>query len=140
MAKRSTIGENPLDAMLQENPLDTVVPDLTVVAKGGRGQAAAALSELEGRVTALEAALKTLATEVAKVTAAVQAAVALQGAVGGVQEELARLRQDVEQVKAGAGAGQALAAEMDQLKEELAKIRAGAVPGDLPFWMRGRKK
>ena len=36
MAKRSTIGENPLDAVIRENPLDTVVPDLSVVTKAGR--------------------------------------------------------------------------------------------------------
>ena len=38
MAKRSTIGENPLDAVNQEHPLDTVVPDLSAVARTGRGQ------------------------------------------------------------------------------------------------------
>ena len=37
MAKRSTIGENPLDAVNQENPLDSVVPDLSAVTRGGRG-------------------------------------------------------------------------------------------------------
>ena len=35
MAKRSTIGENPLDAVNQEHPLDTVVPDLS--GRTGRG-------------------------------------------------------------------------------------------------------
>ena len=40
MAKRSTIGENPLDAVNQEHPLDTVVPDLSVAARSGRGQPA----------------------------------------------------------------------------------------------------
>ncbi len=33
MAKRSTIGENPLDAVMPENPLDTVVPDLSALAQ-----------------------------------------------------------------------------------------------------------
>ena len=37
MAKRSTIGENPLDAVNQENPLDTVVPDLSAVASDPAG-------------------------------------------------------------------------------------------------------
>ena len=36
MAKRSTIGENPLDAVNHEHPLDTVVPDLS--ARTGRGR------------------------------------------------------------------------------------------------------
>ena len=141
MAKRSTIGENPLDALVQDHPLDTVVPDLSVVARTGRGQpAAAALSELQERVTALEVDLKTLKTEVAGATAAATAAATLQGAVGGVQDELTRLRQEVETLKADAAAGQKLAAEVAQLTAELAQIRASATPGDLPFWMRGKKK
>ena len=37
MAKRSTIGENPLDAVNHEHPLDTVVPDLSAAARTGRG-------------------------------------------------------------------------------------------------------
>ena len=40
MAKRSTIGENPLDAVNQENPLDSVVPDRSAMTRGGRGQSA----------------------------------------------------------------------------------------------------
>jgi chromosome segregation ATPase len=140
MAKRSTIGKNPLDARLQENPLDTVVPDLTIAARGGAGQAAAALSELEERLTALEGALAPLKTEVAGAAAEAAAAQALKGLVAEVQGEMARLRQEMEQCKANAANGQALAAEIAQLKEEMAKIRAGAAPADLPFWMRGRKK
>jgi predicted nucleic acid-binding Zn-ribbon protein len=142
MAKRSTIGENPLDALVQENPLDTVVPDLSVVARSGRGQPnAEALSEVQERLAALEAGFKTLKSEVmAGYTAATTAAASLKGAVGGVQEELARLRKEIEQIKAEAPAGQALAAQMAQLKEELAKVRSSAAPGDLPFWMRGKKK
>lgn len=142
MAKRSTIGENPLDALIQENPLDTVVPDLSVVARSGRGQAGAeALSEVQGRLAALEAGSKTLKTEVmAGYTAATTAAAALKNALAGVQDELARLRKEVENLKADAAAGQALAAEVAQFKEELAKIRAAAGPGDLPWWMRGKKK
>jgi hypothetical protein len=142
MAKRSTIGENPLDALVQENPLDTVVPDLSVVAKSGRGQPAAeALGEVQERLAALEGGFKTLKTEVmAGYTAATTAAATLKGAVGSVQDELAWLRLEVERLKADAAAGQALATEMAQLKEDLAKVRASAAPGDLPFWMRGKKK
>ncbi len=36
MAKRSTIGENPLDAVNQDHPLDTVVPDRSAAARAGR--------------------------------------------------------------------------------------------------------
>ncbi len=142
MAKRSTIGENPLDAMMQDHPLDTVVPDLSVVAKTGRGQAGAeALSELQERVVALEAGSKTLKTEVmAGYTAATTAAASLKGALGGVQEDLARLRREVERLAGEAAAAKALAAEVTLLKEELAQIRAAAGPGDLPWWMRGKKK
>jgi hypothetical protein len=141
MAKRSTIGENPLDAVVQENPLDTVVPDLSVVAKTGRGQPAAeVLTELGERVLGLEAGLKRLQTELAGSKAVAVEAVSLKGAVGGVQEELARLRREVEQLKAEAAGAKALGAEVIQLKGELAQIRAATGPGDLPWWMRGKKK
>ena len=49
MAKRSTIGENPLDAVNQENPLDTVVPDLSAVTRAGRGQPAPEVPRGAGR-------------------------------------------------------------------------------------------
>ncbi|MHB9075071.1 MAG: hypothetical protein ACYC6G_16280 [Desulfobaccales bacterium] len=142
MAKRSTIGENPLDAMIQDHPLDSVVPDLSVVAKTGRGQAGAeALSELQERVVALEAGSKTLKTEVmAGYTAATTAAASLKGSLGGVQEDLARLRREVERLAGEAAAAKALSAEVTLLKEELAQVRAAAGPGDLPWWMRGKKK
>jgi hypothetical protein len=142
MAKRSTIGENPLDAMIQDHPLDSVVPDLSVVAKTGRGQAGAqALSELQERVAALEVGSKTLKSEVmAGYTAATTAAASLKGALAGAQEDLARLRREVERLTGEAAAAKALAAEVTLLKEELAQIRAAGGPGDLPWWMRGKKK
>ena len=63
MAKRSTIGENPLDAVNQEHPLDTVVPDLSVAARSGRGQPAPELApEVQERLQELEAGLKALRT------------------------------------------------------------------------------
>ena len=113
MAKRSTIGENPLDAVNQENPLDTVVPDLSVMTRGGRGQPAPEVPpEVQARLQELEAGLKTLRTEVA----------------------------GLKTVPAEAAAVKALQAEVTQFKAELAQIRASAGPGDLPFWMRGKKK
>ena len=67
MAKRSTIGENPLDAVIQEHPLNTVVPDLSSVNRGGRGQPAPEVSpEVQERLTGLEAGLQALSTEVAR--------------------------------------------------------------------------
>lgn len=141
MAKRSTIGENPLDAVVQENPLDTVVPDLSVVAKTGRVHPTAeALAELQERVLALEAGLKTQKTQVAAATTAVTEAASLKGALGRAQEELAGLRREVERLATEAAAAKALEAEVTLLKGELAHIRAAAGPGDLPWWMRGKKK
>jgi hypothetical protein len=141
MAKRSTIGENPLDALVQENPLDTVVPDLSLVTKTGRGQPTAeALAEMQERVLALESGYKTLKTEAAASKAAAIEAASLKKIVGEVQGELARLRREVDQLTAEAAAGKTLATEVAQLKEVLAQIRAATGPGDLPWWMRGKKK
>jgi prefoldin subunit 5 len=141
MAKRSTIGENPLDAINQENPLDTVVPDLSVVTRGGRGQPAPEVPpEVQERLKGLEAGLKALGTEVAGLRAAAAEAASVKGAVSQLQGELAGLRREVEGLKAEAAAVKAIQAEVTQFKGELAQIRASAGPGDLPFWMRGRKK
>lgn len=127
MTKRSTIGTNPLDAVNQENPLDTVVPDLAMAARTGRGLPA---PEVQERLQALEAGLKGAASEAAS----------MKGAVAGLPADMAGLRREVEQLKAEAAMVKALQAEVTQLKDELVKLRASAGPGDLPFWMRGRKK
>ncbi|MFZ5447334.1 MAG: hypothetical protein ACOZFS_01665 [Thermodesulfobacteriota bacterium] len=141
MAKRSTIGENPLDALVQVNPLDTVVPDLSVVAKTGRGQPAVeALAEIQERLGALEAGLKALKTELAVIKAAAEAATSLKAVLGQVQDDLARLGREVKQVADDTSTCKTLAAEVTQLKGELAQVRAGAGPGDLPWWMRGKKR
>jgi len=141
MAKRSTIGENPLDAVNQDHPLDTVVPDLSAVARTGRGQAPAEVPpEVQARLAELEAGLKTLRAEVAGFKTVATEAAALKGTVAGLSGELAGLRREVDQLKAEAAAAKALQAEVSQFKAELAQVRASAAPGDLPFWMRGRKK
>jgi chromosome segregation ATPase len=141
MAKRSTIGENPLDAVNQENPLDTVVPDLSAGARGGRGQPAPGLPpEVQARLQELEAGLKALRVEVTGLKAAAAEAASLKGAIAAMPGELAGLRREVDQLKAEAAAAKALQAEVTQFKAELAQIRASAGPGDLPFWMRGKKK
>jgi hypothetical protein len=138
MAKRSTIGENPLDAVTQENPLDTVVPDLSGVAKGGRGPTAAELAlEVRQRLQELEAGLKALRTELAGVKAAAGDPAALKSREAGWQGDLARLGREVEELKAAVAAASTLQAAVAQLKGELAQLRG---PGDLPWWMRGRKK
>ena len=137
MGKRSTIGTNPLDAVNQENPLDTVVPDLAMAARTGRGQPA---PEVQERLQELEAGLKALRTEVAGLKAAAAEAASLKGTIAGLPADMAGLRREVEQLKAEAAMVKALQAEVTQLKDELAQLRASAGPGDLPFWMRGRKK
>jgi len=141
MAKRSTIGENPLDAVNHEHPLDTVVPDLSAVARTGRGQAPPEVSpELQARLAELEAGLKRLAAEVAGFKTAAAEAAALKGTVAGLPGELAGVRREIDQLKAEAAAAKTLQAEVIQFKAELAQLRASAGPGDLPFWMRGKKK
>ena len=141
MAKRSTIGENPLDAVVRENPLDTIVPDLSVVAGTGRTQPTfEALAELQERVLALETGFKTLGTQMAAITAATTEAASLKSALGGAQEELARLRREVERLAADAAAAKVLETEVTLVKGELAQLRAAAGPGDLPWWMRGKKR
>jgi chromosome segregation ATPase len=139
MAKRSTIGENPLDAVTQEHPLDTVVPDLS--ARTGRGQPPpAADPEVLARLAELEAGLKTLLAEVAGLKAAATEVASLKATIAGLTGEMAGIRREVEQLKAEAAAAKALQTEVIQFKAELAQLRANAGPGDLPFWMRGKKK
>jgi chromosome segregation ATPase len=139
MAKRSTIGENPLDAVSQEHPLDTVVPDFS--ARTGRVQAPPEVDpEVQARLAELEAGLKTLRAEMTGLKTAAAEAAPLKATMAGLSGELAGLRREVDQLKAEAAAAKALQAEVTQFKTELAQIRASAGPGDLPFWMRGKKK
>jgi hypothetical protein len=141
MAKRSTIGENPLDAVNQDHPLDTVVPDLSAVARPGRGQPPPEVPpEVQAHLAALEAGLKTLVAEVAGFKGVAAETASLKATVAGFSGELAGLRREVDQLKAETAAAKALQAEVSQFKAELAQIRASAGPGDLPFWMRGKKK
>ena len=138
MAKRSTIGENPLDAVNQEHPLDTVVPDRS--ARTGRGQPPEVDPEVLARLAELEAGLKRLLAEVAGLKTAAAEAASLKTTMAGLSGEVAGLRREVDQLKAEAAAAKALQAEVTQFKTELAQFRASAGPGDLPFWMRGKKK
>ena len=141
MAKRSTIGENPLDAVNQEHPLDTVVPDLSAATRTGRGQSPPEVDpEVRARLADLEAAFKTLRAEVAGLKTMAAEAASLKATIAGLANELAGLRREVDQLKAEAAAAKALQAEVTQFKADLAQIRASAGPGDLPFWMRGKKK
>jgi ribosomal protein L29 len=142
MAKRSTIGENPLDAVNRENPLDTVVPDLTLMTRVGRGQGgpelpAAAREQLEK----LETGLTGVRNDMAGLRTAAGEAAALTGAVGELRQELARLKEELTVLKGQTATVMDLKAEVNRLQGELTQLRAVAAgPGDLPWWMRGKKK
>jgi len=62
MAKRPTIGENPLDALVAETPLDAVVP--LAGGKPGKPQPAEPDPELRQRLAVLEAEVKVLKGEI----------------------------------------------------------------------------
>ena len=110
-------------------------------ARTGRGQPPPAVDpEVQARLAELEAGLKTLVAEVAGLKTVVAEAASLKATMAGLPGELAGLRREVDQLKAEAAAAKALQAEVIQFKAELAQLRASAGPGDLPFWMRGKKK
>jgi hypothetical protein len=71
MAKRRTIGENPLDAVMAEHPLDAVVPDPSAARKAGRAQPLPEkdLAEAEARLTQLESGMSTLKAEMSRLRA-----------------------------------------------------------------------
>ena len=117
MAKRSTIGENPLDAVIQEHPLNTVVPDLSSVNRGGRGQSAPEIPpEVQERLKGLEAGLQALRTEVAGLKAAAAEAAAVKAAIASSPGELAGLRREVEALKAEAAAAQGSPGRIDAVQ------------------------
>lgn len=64
MSKRSTIGANPLDAVVSGNPLDTVVPGALGAPAGRAGGADPAVAE---RLEQLEADIRKLRMQVADV-------------------------------------------------------------------------
>jgi chromosome segregation ATPase len=132
MAKRSTIGENPLDAVRSESPLDAVVPDLSAP-RPGRAQELA--PEVKERLEKMEAGLKAAAAEAAQ----------LRGWIAPLKDEAGRATADVAQLKSEltrlSGELSRLKGELDGLKAELAQLRAaGRTPSDIPWWMGGRKK
>jgi len=63
MAKRPTIGKNPLDAVMAENPLDTVVP-LSGPKTEVRQAPPEADPELKKRLAVLEAEVQALQGEI----------------------------------------------------------------------------
>jgi septal ring factor EnvC (AmiA/AmiB activator) len=132
MAKRSTIGENPLDAVRQESPLDAVVPDPSAP-RFGRAQELS--PEVKERLEKLEAGLR----------AAVAEAAQLRGWVAPLKEETAKATTQAAQLKSELAG---LSAEVSRVTGELAGLRAelaqlktaSRTPSDIPWWMGGRKK
>ncbi len=137
MAKRSTIGENPLDTLIQGHPLDVVVPELGVAGRGGQPL----LVEIKERFMELEAALKAHRDESGQWRSE---AASLKGELNRVQGEGAQTRQEVLQLKAEVARLQAELARLNaacaSLQADLAHLRTQAGPGDLPWWMGKRKK
>lgn len=141
MAKRSTIGENPLDAVLRDNPLDTVVPE--VAAAGlGRQRWPEIMAALQGQVEALSHGLAQVQAEMARVQDELRRA---HGEMPALQKEVGRLNGEVAALKGFDS--KALAAEMAQVKSQLSAIgehvarfmASSRPPSDLPWWM-GKKK
>ena len=72
MAKRATIGRNPLDALVVESHLDKVVPDLVTSPPNVRASLKQdEVAELKAHLTAREAENLALREEVAKLKAQV---------------------------------------------------------------------
>jgi predicted RNase H-like nuclease (RuvC/YqgF family) len=86
MAKRRTIGENPLDAVVQGHPLDAVVPDPQAATQVGRARAE---EELKEQVAQLAKETKT-------------ALARLEAEISAVKGELAQLRTEVLRLQAKA--------------------------------------
>jgi seryl-tRNA synthetase len=125
MAKRSTIGENPLDLLVAENALDTVVPGPAAAARGAKLEER--LDRLEAGMAEVQVAVKPLGPEVDRnkgETSQVKAEMA------GIKAELARLQAALPQLQA----------EVAELKAEVTQLRAKMVPSDIPWWMGGKRK
>ncbi len=73
MAKRPTIGENPLDTIVADTPLEAVVPIAGPRSAPPRSPAAAPAPEMEKRLALLEAELRALKGEFALLRAKVTA-------------------------------------------------------------------
>jgi len=132
MAKRSTIGENPLDAPVAENPLDTMLPG---------PEAANRTARVEERLDLLEAGLAGFQAEAARVKGLEpgisREAVQLKTEMASLKGEVARLQAALPLLQAEMAP---LKAEVAGLKAEMAQLRARMTPSDLPWWMGGRKK
>jgi len=64
MAKRPTIGSNPLDALMPESHLDTVVPDLLAGPPKAKAPLPEGGQDMQARLAALEAENQALREQV----------------------------------------------------------------------------
>ena len=64
MAKRPTIGSNPLDALMPESHLDTVVPDLLTSTPKAKVHLPQGEQDMQARLAALEAENQALREQV----------------------------------------------------------------------------
>lgn len=132
MAKRSTIGENPLDAPVADNPLDTVLPGAGMANRTAR---------VEERLDLLEAGLAGLQAEAAR---AKRLGPEISFDAAQLKTEMASLKGEMARLQASWPLLQAeiapLKAEVAGLKTELEQLRAKITPADIPWWLGGRKK
>jgi chromosome segregation ATPase len=135
MAKPSTIGINPLNTQVQDNPLEAVVSATGARSRGKDADQAAALERLEELQRGLEAfrgEAGRLRGEITSLrgdlTLAKSEGAAARTAAGALKEEMARLQGELAQVKA----------ELAGLKGEFTRLKS--TPSDIPWWMGGRKK
>jgi peptidoglycan hydrolase CwlO-like protein len=128
MAKRSTIGENPLDFLVTENSLDTVVPGPAAASRATK------VDERLERLEAEMAGIKALGPEISRTQTQVGQ---LQNEVTRIKAELERLNSALPQLRAEMGP---LKAEVEEMKAEMSQLRARMVPSDIPWWMGGKKR
>jgi septal ring factor EnvC (AmiA/AmiB activator) len=72
MAKRPTIGRNPLDTLVAESHLDAVVPDLVTSPPTAQPPKPEGTRDIQSKLAAREAENQSLQKEVAKLQAQVQ--------------------------------------------------------------------
>ncbi len=137
MSKRRTIGENPLDAELSENPLEMVIPapQAPVAAKAQALQE----QELEAartRAAALEAENQDLRERLQALEGDQQALKAEAGRLPSVQQQADAAQQRVAEWE---GENQGLKSEITQLQAELSLLRQAAplTSGGYGFRRRG---
>jgi predicted RNase H-like nuclease (RuvC/YqgF family) len=116
MAKRRTIGENPLDVTVQGSALDEVIPHLGAPSGADPGRAALEqeAQEARQRLAALEAENQGLKGEVGQLKGQLERLAALEEQARSYQQRVAELE----------GENQGLKAELTQAREALKRAEA----------------